>query len=185
MFKVGLSHNFRFLICHDIFPVFGVKTLPIIDLTEQYCTTCSGSPVTQVTRLGAGYSYHCLSLRNGACWRFVMSPRWGSFEVGPNTHYTNTHYTNTQCTNTQCTPIASVPTMLSQAFPQPGGESSPVTSVAQGAFLLLIFSSLDGKTINIIIREVKYSLDFWMFIHHPSKFGKFLLKFGREIICQS
>ena len=75
--------------------------------------------------------------------------------------------------------------MLSQAFPQPGGESSPVTSVAQGAFLLLIFSSLDGKTINIIIREVNYSLDFWMFIHHPSKFGKFLLKIGGEIICQS
>ena len=24
-----------------------------------------------------------------------------------------------------------------------------------------------------------------MLIHHPSKFGKFLLKFGREIICQS
>ena len=111
MFKVGLSHNFRFLICHDIFPVFGVKTLPIIDLTEQYCTACSGSPVTQVTRLGAGYFYHCLSLRNGACWRFVMSPRWGSFEVGPNTHYTNTQYTTTQyplyqytqCTNNQYT----------------------------------------------------------------------------------
>ena len=77
--------------------------------------------------------------------------------------------------------------MLSQAFPQPGGESSPVTSVAQGAFLLLIFSSLDGKTINIIIREINYFLDFldvYMFIHHPSKFGKFSLKISGEIILR-
>ena len=54
-------------------------------------------------------------------------------------------------------PIPTAPTMPSQAFPQPAGESSTVTTVAQGAFLLLIFSSLE-KAPNFIIRPWEMDL---------------------------
>ena len=39
------------------------------------------------------------------------------------------------------------------------------------------FLKIFGKSINFLI--------FWMFLHHPSKFGEFSLKIGGEIICQS
>ena len=40
-----------------------------------------------------------------------------------------------------------------------------------------IFFKIFGKQINFSI--------FWVFIHHPSKFGSFSLKIGGEIICQT
>ena len=39
------------------------------------------------------------------------------------------------------------------------------------------FLKIFGKSIIFLI--------FWMFLHHPSKFGEFSLKIGGEIICQS
>ena len=40
-----------------------------------------------------------------------------------------------------------------------------------------LFLKIFGKSIIFLI--------FWMFLHHPSKFGEFSLKIGGEIICQS
>ena len=41
------------------------------------------------------------------------------------------------------------------------------------------------KSIFKDIWEINFFLIFWMFLHHPSKFGEFSLKIGGEMICQS
>ena len=41
------------------------------------------------------------------------------------------------------------------------------------------------KSIFKDIWEINYFLIFWMFLHHPSKFGEISLKIGGEMICQS
>ena len=47
-----------------------------------------------------------------------------------------------------------------------------------------VFYDLKNQFLKIFGKSIIF-LIFWMFLHHPSKFGEFSLKIGGEIICQS
>ena len=47
-----------------------------------------------------------------------------------------------------------------------------------------VFYDLKNQFLKIFGKSIIF-LIFWMFLHHPSKFGEFSLKIGGEMICQS
>ena len=47
-----------------------------------------------------------------------------------------------------------------------------------------VFYDLKNQFLKIFGKKNIFFI-FWMFLHHPSKFGEFSLKIGGEIICQS
>ena len=144
MFKIGLSHNFRFLICHDIFPGFRGEnpTYNRSDWTMQHCTV---DGLGRRLARWPNYGQLLLPLFEFEKWSVLEIcdvTALGQFEVGP-----------IPTIPIPTVPIPSVPTMPSQPFPQAAGESSTVTTVAQGIFLLLIFSS---KALNSVRDEFLY-----------------------------